>query len=134
MGADETDTPTPPESHYDRVGGRPAIREVVERFYARVLDDDDLSPYFTEADVPSVKRHQVLLLSQVLGGPAEYDGRELGEAHRGLGITSDHYDKVVGHLVAALTDLGADDEVLAAAGGVVAGVKADIVESGAASS
>jgi hemoglobin len=134
MGADETDTPTPPESHYDRVGGRPAIREVVERFYARVLDDDDLSPYFTEADVPSVKRHQVLLLSQVLGGPAEYDGRELGEAHRGLGITSDHYDKGVGHLVAALTDLGADDEVLAAAGGVVAGVKADIVESGAASS
>ena len=132
MAAETTDTSPTPASHYDRVGGKPAIREVVEQFYARVLDDDELAPYFTDADVTEVKRHQVLLLSQVLGGPAEYDGRELGAAHRGLGITSDHYDKVVGHLVAVLTDLGADDELLAAAGGVVAGVKADIVENPAA--
>jgi len=132
MAAETTDASPTPESHYDRVGGKPAIREVVEQFYARVLDDDELAPYFTDADVSEVKRHQVLLLSQVLGGPAEYDGRELGAAHRGLGITSDHYDKVVGHLVAVLTDLGADDELLAAAGGVVAGVKADIVENPAA--
>src|SRR5688572_22914579 len=121
-----------PDSHYARVGGRPAIREVVEQFYARVLDDDELAPYFTDTDVAAVKRHQVLLLSQVLGGPSEYSGRDLGEAHRGLGITSDHYDKVVGHLVAVLTELGADDELLAAAGGVVASVKADIVEDGTA--
>ena len=134
MAAETTDASPTPASHYDRVGGKPAIREVVEQFYARVLDDDELAPYFTDADVSEVKRHQVLLLSQVLGGPAEYDGRELGAAHRGLGITSDHYDKVVGHLVAVLTELGADDEVLAAAGGVVAGVKGDIVESGTASS
>jgi hemoglobin len=107
---------------------------VVEQFYARVLADDELSPYFTGSDVDAVKRHQVLLLSQVLGGPSEYDGRELGEAHRGLGITSEHYDKVVGYLVAVLTELGADDELLAAAGSVVAGVKPDIVEIGAATS
>jgi hemoglobin len=124
--------PTP--THYDRVGGQPAIHEVVEQFYARVLADDELAPYFTGSDVDAIKRHQVLLLSQVLGGPAEYDGRELGEAHRGLGITSEHYDKVVGYLVAVLTELGADDELLAAAGSVVAGVKPDIVENGAATS
>lgn len=128
MTADAADSPP---THYDRVGGRPAITEVVERFYARVLDDDDLSPYFDDADVAAVKRHQVLLLSQVLGGPKEYDGRDLGEAHRGLGVTSDHYDKVVSHLVAVLVELGADDELLEAAGGVVAGVKDDIVESAA---
>jgi hemoglobin len=126
--AAETDSSTSPASHYDRVGGRPAILEVVDQFYARVLDDADLAPYFADVDVSEVKRHQVLLLSQVLGGPTAYDGRELGDAHRGLGIVGDHYDKVVGHLVAVLTDLGADDELLAAAGDVVAGVKADIVE------
>lgn len=134
MAAETTDASPTPESHYDRVGGQPAIREVVERFYARVLADDELTPYFADADVVEIKRHQVLLLSQVLGGPAEYDGRDLGQAHRGLGVTSDHYDKVVGHLVAVLTELGADDELLEAAGGVVAGVKADIVENGAPAS
>jgi hemoglobin len=127
--ADDSTGTTP--THYERVGGKPAIEEVVERFYARVLADDDLIPYFADADVPSIKRHQVLLLSQVLGGPKAYDGRDLGEAHRGLGISSEHYDRVVAHLVAVLVELGADDELLAAAGEVVAGVKGDIVESGA---
>ena len=69
---DTTDAGESPDSHYDRVGGRPAIREVVERFYVRVLDDAELAPYFTDADMAQVKRHQVLLLSQVLGG--EIDG------------------------------------------------------------
>ena len=51
MAAETTDASPTPVSHYDRVGGKPAIREVVEQFYARVLDDDELAPYFTDADV-----------------------------------------------------------------------------------
>lgn len=117
-----------PTSHYDRLGGGPTIREAVDRFYALVLADPDLAPYFEGRDVGTIKRHQVLLLSQVLGGPSDYAGRELGAAHRGLGVTDAHYDKVVGHLVSVLVELGADDEAIAAAGSVVAGVKGDIVE------
>jgi hemoglobin len=94
-----------------------------------VLADDELAPYFTDVDLARLKRHQVLLLSQVLGGPTAYDGRELGDAHRGLGITDAQYDKVVAHLVSVLVELGADDEAIAAAGSVVAAVKPDIVES-----
>jgi hemoglobin len=123
------DGTTVPASHYDRLGGAPAIREAVDRFYRLVLADDDLTPYFKDVAVSEVKRHQVLLLSQVLGGPADYQGRDLGEAHRGLGITDAHYDKVVGHLVSVLVELGADDDAIAAAGAVVVGVKPDIVES-----
>jgi hemoglobin len=128
MAGEETDGNAAPASHYDRLGGAPTIREAVDRFYALVLADPDLAPYFEGRDIAGIKRHQVLLLSQVLGGPASYDGRELAEAHRGLGITDAHYDKVVAHLVSVLVELGADDEALAAAGTVVAGVKADVVE------
>jgi hemoglobin len=117
-------------THFDRIGGTPAVREAVDRFYTRVLDDAELAPYFTDADVGAIKRHQVLLLSQVLGGPQGYDGRELGEAHRGLGITEAHYDRVVDHLVAVLVELDAPEDTIAAAGEIVAGVRADIVESG----
>lgn len=128
---DATDTPT---NHYDRLGGAPTIREAVDRFYVRVLADDELAPYFTDTEMAALKRHQVLLLSQVLGGPAAYDGRDLADVHRGLGITEAHYDRVVGHLVSVLVELGADDEAIAAAGTVVAGVKPDIVDSGASGS
>ncbi|HEX5946594.1 MAG TPA: group 1 truncated hemoglobin [Acidimicrobiales bacterium] len=130
MTGDQTVGADTPASHYDRLGGAPTIREAVDRFYALVLADPDLAPFFTDSDVAKVKRHQVLLLSQVLGGPANYAGRELGEAHHGLGITETHYDKVVAHLVSVLVDLGADDEAIAAAGAVVSSVKPDVVGSG----
>jgi hemoglobin len=129
LAGKQTDASGNPASHYDRIGGGAAVREAVERFYTRVLDDPDLKPYFTTVDVSEVKRHQVLLLSQVLGGPANYAGRELGAAHSGLGITDDHYDRVVDHLVAVFTELGAEADTIAAAGDVLAGVRTDIVES-----
>jgi hemoglobin len=129
MAGDKTDGAVAPDNHYDRIGGGATVREAVDRFYPLVLADDELAPYFTDVDIARLKRHQVLLLSQVLGGPTAYDGRELGDAHRGLGVTGAHYDKVVAHLVGVLTELGADDEAIAAAGSVVAAVKPDIVES-----
>ena len=64
---------------------------------------------------------------------AWHDGRELGDAHRGLGISAAHYDRVVDHLVTVLTEMGADEAALADAGKVLAGVKPDIVEDGVAS-
>jgi hemoglobin len=130
MAGDQTDASGGPVSHFDRIGGTPAVREAVDRFYARVLDDAELAPYFVDVDMAKVKRHQVLLLSHVLGGPQAYDGRDLGEAHRGLGVTDAHYDRVVDHLVAVLTELGAPADTIGAAAEVVAGVKPDIVESG----
>ncbi|HEX6418162.1 MAG TPA: group 1 truncated hemoglobin [Acidimicrobiales bacterium] len=134
MAGDTTDAPAAPPSHYERLGGAAAIQRAVELFYDRVLADDELAPYFTGTDMPSLRRHQVLLLSQVLGGPASYDGRALAEAHQGLRITGAHYDRVVDHLVGVLTELGADDDALAAAGAVVAAVRPDIVAGGGAGS
>ena len=131
MAGDTTDAPGAPVSHYDRLGGAATIKEAVDRFYARLLEDAELAPYFAYTDLAALRRHQVLLLSQALGGPAAYDGRQLGDAHRGLGITDADYDKVVGHLVSVLVELGADDQAIAAAGTVVAEVKGDIVGSDA---
>ncbi|HYZ99903.1 MAG TPA: group 1 truncated hemoglobin [Acidimicrobiales bacterium] len=122
-----------PASHYERLGGQDTIREAVDRFYAAVLGDPELAGYFTDVDIDRVKRHQVLLLSDVLGGPESYDGPDLGQAHRGLGITDGHYDKVVGYLVAVFTDLGADGDTIAAAAEVLASVKPQIVEDQAGS-
>lgn len=134
MAGDTTDAPGAPVSHYDRLGGAATIKEAVDRFYARLLEDAELAPYFATTDLAALRRHQVLLLSQVLGGPTAYDGRQLGDAHRSLGITDADYDKVVGHLVSVLVELGADDEAIAAAGTVVAEVKGDIVGSDATGS
>lgn len=116
-------------SDYQRIGGADAVTTVVQLFYDRVLADPALAGYFTDVDLPRLKRHQVLLISQVLGGPAAYDGRDLRDAHVGLQITSNHYSRVFGHLVAVLHDAGVEVEILGRVASVLAGAEKDIVAS-----
>jgi hemoglobin len=117
-------------SDYDAVGGGPAVSAVVNDFYERVLGDPQLAPYFEGVDMARLKRHQALLVTQVLGGPANYDGRSLSEAHAGLGIDSDDFNAVVGHLAAAMKDAGVPDDIIGRAGAVVVATEPDIVEVG----
>jgi hemoglobin len=117
-------------SDYEVVGGGPAVSAVVNDFYERVLSDPQLVHYFEGVDLPRLKRHQVLLVTQVLGGPNGYDGRALDEAHDGLGITSDDFATVVGHLAAAMKGAGVPDDIIGRAGAAVVATEPDIVESG----
>lgn len=121
---------SPTATLYDTLGGSQPLKLAVDRFYVAVTQDPELAHYFEGRDLARVKRHQVLLLSQVLGAPAGYVGRELGEVHRGMGITGDDYDRVAGHLVRTLRDLDVAENVVSAVEGVVRGVRPDIVDDG----
>jgi hemoglobin len=112
---------------YSRAGGGPAIKHVVDQLYTWILTDEELSPYFADVTVEAVKRHMAALLAQVLGGPAEYTGRELGESHRGLGITDAHYTRVVDLALAALLLAHAPRDIVAAVEDTLLAVRADIV-------
>src|SRR3954447_9307673 len=114
-------------SLYDTLGGAEPLKLAVDRFYVAVTTDPQLAHYFEGQDVARIKRHQVLLLSQVLGGPAEYDGRQLGDAHRALHVTDADYDRVAEHLIGTLRGLDVDDTVASAVEGVVGSVRRDIV-------
>jgi hemoglobin len=118
-----------PTGPYERLGGIDAIRPVVDEFYARVLADRELAPYFAGYDVDRIKRHQVLFLAWMLGGPYTYPGRPLAETHRGLGITSADYDRVVAHLRATLADAGAPDDIVTAITDALVHAKPAVVES-----
>ena len=114
-------------SDYALIGGGPAVTVVVDSFYEKVLADPALTGYFTDVDMTRLKRHQVLLVSQVLGGPAQYDGRDLGVAHAGLGITTDDFNKVVEHLVEALEGAGVPADVIGRVGAALGAAQPDIV-------
>ena len=114
-------------SYFDELGGTPTVKEAVDRFYRLVLDDGELVGYFHGVDLPQLKSHQVKLISHVLGGPNEYDGRELSEAHGHLGVTQAHYQKVGAYLTGVLTDMGARQEIVSAVGATLASVAPQIV-------
>jgi hemoglobin len=114
-------------SLYARLGQEVGIRTAVDDFYLRLVADPQLAPYFEGIDLPRLRRHQTALLSQVTGGPVEYSGRDLAAGHAALGITPADFDRVVGHLVATLTDLGVSGEDIGEVGAALTAHRDDIV-------
>ena len=81
----------------------------MDGFYDRIAADPALAGYFAGVDQTVLRGHQVDLLAAVAGGPQRYTGRQLAIAHAGLNITNAEFDRVMGHLNAALVEAGAAD-------------------------
>lgn len=119
-------------SIYDSIGGAPAVEAAVDLFYERVWNDPDLIPYFTDVDREQLKAHQRAFIAMALGGPGDYAGRAMDEAHRGRGITDDAFDRVVEHLAETLAELGVPAETITEIAGALAPLRGDVVQSAAA--
>jgi hemoglobin len=117
-------------SMFERVGGTPAVKALVDAFYEKVWADPQLTRYFEGIDKAQLKGHQAKLITGVLGGPA-YTGRDLGEAHSHLDITDADFDRVVAHLVAACNELNVPADIISAVGEVLGQVKPSIVREDA---
>lgn len=98
-------------SLYDRLGGEPAIRSVVDDFVARAAADDTLN--FTRRgtaneweatpeNVALLKERLVQFVGQATGGPQTYEGQDMATSHAGMEITDAEFDRLGGHLQASL--------------------------------
>ncbi len=121
-----TDTAEP--TLYQQLGGREAIAAVADKFYRRVLGDPQLAPFFAATDMARLRRHQAAFLGMALGGPSDYQGRALRQAHRGRGIGDAHFDAVAGHLRDADTAPAASASASAQVLGAVEVMRDDVVE------
>lgn len=113
---------------YERLGGAPAIKRMVDILYGHITMDDKLYlRLFQNVDLARLKHHMVALLSQILGGPKQYDGRALSEAHAGLGITDDEYDRVGSYVMSGLWALVPPADIVAAVSDVLENNRSVIV-------
>lgn len=97
---------------YERVGGEPTFRQLVEVFYRRVEQDAPLRAIFPE-DMEPGKRWQFLFLSQFFGGPQQY-GQERGHPrlrmrHAPFPIDSQLRERWLGHMLAAIDEIGIEE-------------------------
>lgn len=104
--------PTPGQSVYLQLGA-PAIADVVVTFYTMIMNDPALSPYFEGYDVEQIMGHQHAFLCVATGGPLEYLGRSIREAHAQIHVTNEHFDRVAEHLGAALAGAGVPGDIIA---------------------
>ena len=106
IGAETTEP-----SLYERVGGIFAIAAVVDRFSDEIIKNPKLNenPALkawneTEAEtrLPGLKFGRTQWVAALAGGPYEYTGLPLEEAHQDLHLTADEFAEVGAEIVRAL--------------------------------
>jgi len=115
---------------FTKYGGMATVEALVRSFYSDVLDSPTLSPFFKGYDVETIIQHQIAFISQVMGGPIQYKGRELGDAHYGLRITEAQFGDVAQLLHQNLEDYGVEESDIATIIGRVASTKDAVVNAG----
>lgn len=98
----------------ERVGGQEAVNAAVHLFYAKVLADSELAPFFKDSNMERQHRSQAKFLASVMDGTASNVETYMRNAHRPfvekMNLNENHFGSVAGHLAATLEELGVDAE------------------------
>jgi hemoglobin len=96
-------------SVYELAGGEKTFRLLVERFYARVPDDEVLRSVYPEEDLSGATERLTLFLIQYWGGPSTYNELRghprLRMRHQPFAIGPRERDAWLGHMTAAVESL-----------------------------
>ena len=98
------------KSLYDQLGGFSAVRKLVSDFYNRVLEEEDLVPFFKDTNMANLIDHQTKFWTTLLGGPASYTEEQLRKIHVSMGIKDSHFDLIVDLVVETLEDHDLDPQ------------------------
>ena len=121
------------QSLYERIGGVNAIAMVVDRFSDEIVKNPklNLNPALKEwnqsGQLPGLKFMRTLWLCHAAGGPFQYTGKELGEAHKDLHITSDEFDEVGAEIARALDHFNVPEREKQEALAAIVARKAEVV-------
>ena len=115
---------------WDRLGGEPAVRAVVDDFVGRAVKDDKVNFFRhghpnewkpNDQQVATFKQRLVEFISMASGGPLKYKGRDMETAHKGMEITGAEFDALAADLAASLDHFKVPakekNELLTAVGG-----------------
>jgi len=115
---------------YNDLGGPVAVEKAVDIFYRKMLLDDRVASYFESVDMDQQRSKQKAFLTMVLGGPNNYAGKDMRQAHAHLvkrGLSDLHVDVVIEHLGATLKELGASDAQIAEVAAIANSVRNDVL-------
>ncbi|MDP6388357.1 MAG: group 1 truncated hemoglobin [Alphaproteobacteria bacterium] len=118
------------DSLFDKLGGEPAVDVAVDIFYRKVLSDESISHFFDDTDMDEQRAKQKSFLTMVFGGPHEYTGKDMREAHAPLvekGLDDSHFDAVAGHLQATLDELGVPEDIAGEVMTIAASTRDDVL-------
>jgi len=129
--------PSSTASLYERLGGEPAIKAVVDDFVTRAANDPRVNFFRkgqarewkpSDADVATFKTRLVQFIGMATGGPQKYEGTDMKTAHAGMKVTNNEFNALAADLSASLNKLNVPAKEQAELLAIVETTRKDIVE------
>lgn len=114
-------------SVYEQIGGAAAVNAAVDIFYRKVLSDPLISHFFDSVDMDRQIGKQKAFLTMAFGGPNNYSGQDMRNAHKHLKLNEAHFGAVAGHLKSTLEELKVPANLIAAVMGIAASTHDDVL-------
>ena len=115
---------------YDKIGGQVAVNAAVDIFYRKVLADNRINRFFEGVDMEKQAAKQKSFLTVAFGGPNKYTGDDMRRGHAHLvaaGLNDSHFDAVMEHLGATLTELKVPGDLIAQAAAIAESTRKDVL-------
>lgn len=94
----------PSATLYDKLGGEAGVTAIVSGTLAYTLQDDRIAHTFENSNVPRVEKLLIEQICDLTDGPCEYSGQTMERSHRGLNLTSLHFNALVENMQKAMED------------------------------
>jgi len=115
---------------YERIGGEAAVNAAVELFYRKVLQDYRINRFFGKTNMEEQINKQKAFFTMAFGGPNTYTGGDMRSVHARLvkmGLNDSHFDAVMEHLGATLTELGVPADLIGEAAAIAESTRNDVL-------
>lgn len=114
---------------YRDLGAAPGIAAIVDGFLLHLADNERIVDTFADTDIAEFRRLLIEQICDLSGGPCEYSGRSMAEAHQDMDVSAMQFNALVEDFMKAMDDAGvprgAQNRLLA----LLAPMHDDIVET-----
>lgn len=116
------------KSLFERLGGKDAIKAVVDEFVTIAAADARINKKFAKSNIDRLKFQLVEQICNATGGPCTYAGLDMKTAHKNMGVTEGEFNALVEDLVAALNKFNVPEKERNELLGLLGPMKPQIVE------
>ena len=118
-------------SLYDQLGGEAAVNAAVDIFYRKVLSDHRINRFFDNTDIEKQAAKQKSFLTMAFGGPNNYSGTDMRQAHahlvKKLGLDDSHFDAVMEDLTDTLLELNVPQNLIDQVAAIAESTRTDVL-------
>jgi hemoglobin len=87
---------------FNELGGKAGLTKIVDDFMPLVMADTRINRFFEKTDQVKLKAMLVDQFCELTGGPCKYTGRDMYEAHDGMGVRNAHFNALAEDLQMAM--------------------------------